>query len=235
MRRDRPTIATERPAALAASAMLSTRATLLAKHVTATRPCRLRISAAIERRTSLSEPECPSTNALVLSHTIASTPASPSASSAASSVGGPTIGLASSFQSPVCSTTPCGVRITSACASGMECATEMNWSENGASSKEPPAGTTWMRTSLRSCASPSLRRSTEAANGVAYIGQRSWRHRWATAPMWSSCAWVITSPTSLSRRSAMKLGSGIITSTSGISEPPKPMPQSTASQRPSHR
>ncbi len=62
------------------------------------------------RRTSPSEPECPSTMALVLSHTIASTPSSPSAANAASSVGGPTSGLASSFQSPVCSTMPpaCG-------------------------------------------------------------------------------------------------------------------------------
>ena len=160
-------MATERPAARAASAIVSTRATLLAKQVTATRPCRLRTSPAIERRTSASEPEWPSTSALVLSHTIASTPASPSACSAASSVGGPTIGVASSFQSPVCSTTPCGVRITSACASGMECATEMNRSENGASSKLPPGGITWILTWLTSCASPSLRRSTEAANGVA--------------------------------------------------------------------
>ena len=39
----------------------------------------------------------------------------------------------------------------------------------------------------------------------------------------------------LVRCSAMKAGSGIMTSTSGISEPPKPMPQSTASQRPEQR
>ena len=60
--------------------------------------------------------------ALVLSHTIASTPSSPSAAKAASSVGGPTSGVGSSFQSPVCSTMPAGVRIASACASGIECA-----------------------------------------------------------------------------------------------------------------
>ena len=59
-------------------------------------------------RTSASEPEWPSTMALVLSHTIASTPSSPSAANAASSVGGPTSGCGSSFQSPVCSTVPCG-------------------------------------------------------------------------------------------------------------------------------
>ena len=57
-----------------------------------------------------SQPEWPSTIALVESQTIASTPSSPSAVSAASSVGGPTSGVGSSFQSPVCSTTPDGVR-----------------------------------------------------------------------------------------------------------------------------
>ena len=59
--------------------MLSTRATLLAKQVTATRPRIGRISAAMLARTSPSEPEWPSTMALVLSHTIASTPSSPKA------------------------------------------------------------------------------------------------------------------------------------------------------------
>ena len=48
-------------------------------------------------------PEWPSTIALVESQTIASTPRSPSAASAASSVGGPISGVGSSFQSPVCS------------------------------------------------------------------------------------------------------------------------------------
>ena len=42
----------------------------------------------------------------------------------------------------------------------------MNCSENGASSKPPPGGTTRTGTSGSNCASPSLRRSTAAANGV---------------------------------------------------------------------
>src|SRR5580658_595416 len=53
--------------------------------------------------------------------------------------------------------------------------------------------------------------------------------------MWSSCAWVMTRPRRRLRRSAMKQGSGTMISTSGSSEPPKPMPQSTASQWPSQR
>ena len=45
--------------------MLSTRATLVAKQLTATRPFRPRMMAVRLRRTSASEPECPSTSALV--------------------------------------------------------------------------------------------------------------------------------------------------------------------------
>ena len=80
---------------------------------------------------------------------------------------GPISGSGSSFQSPVCNTVPAGVRMTSACASGMECVMRMNCSENGGSSKLPPGGTTRTGTSVSNCASPSLRRSTAAANGVA--------------------------------------------------------------------
>ena len=50
---------------------------------------------------------------------------------------------------------------------GIECATRRNCSENGASSNAPPGGMTCSFTSSSSCASPSLRRSTAAANGVA--------------------------------------------------------------------
>ena len=50
------------------------RAMLVAKQVTATRPFSGRMMAARLRRTSASLPECPSTSALVESHTMASTP-----------------------------------------------------------------------------------------------------------------------------------------------------------------
>ena len=147
--------------------MLSTRATLLAKHVTAIRPSSDAIRSRKLSRTSASEPDVPSTIALVLSHTMASTPSSPNRAKAASSVGLPISGSGSSLKSPVCRMVPCGVRITSACASGIECDTGRNCSENGASSKLPPDGIVWIRTSLRMPASPSLRRSTAVANGVA--------------------------------------------------------------------
>ena len=89
-----------RPAAFAAFATLCTRATLDAKHVTAIRPCLMPLMIRVRlSKTSASLPECPSTMAFVLSHTIASTPSSPSASNAATSVGGPTSG--SAIQLPV--------------------------------------------------------------------------------------------------------------------------------------
>ena len=63
----------------------------------------------------------------------ASTPSSPSAVSFAASVGAPTSGVGSIFQSPVCSTVPSGVRIASAFDSGIEWATLMNSIANGPS------------------------------------------------------------------------------------------------------
>ena len=98
---------------------------------------------------------------------MASTPSAPSAAKAASSVGGPTRGVASSFQSPVCSTVPAAVVMASACASGMEWATRRKRSLNGPSCKVPPGGTTCTFTSDSNWFSASLRRSTAAANGLA--------------------------------------------------------------------
>ncbi len=140
---------------------------MLAKQVTATRPRSEAITSARVSRTSDSEPEWPSTIALVESQIIASTPCSPSAANAASSVGGPTSGCGSSFQSPVCSTVPAVVVIASACASGTECATRRKRSANGPSVKALPGGTTCSFTSDSNCTSASLRRSTAAANGLA--------------------------------------------------------------------
>ena len=105
--------------------------------------------------------------ALVLSHTMARTPSSPSARNASSSVGGPTMGFASSLKSPVCSTVPYGVRIATACASGTEWVTGMNCRSKDPSSNRPPGLITVIFASLPSCASPSLRRNTAVANGVA--------------------------------------------------------------------
>ena len=69
--------------------------------------------------------QCVTPIALVESQTRAMTPSSPSLRNAASSVHGPTSGPGSIFQSLACSTVPAGVRIASACASGIEWATGM--------------------------------------------------------------------------------------------------------------
>ena len=93
--------------------------------------------------TSVSEGERPSRTALVESPTTARQPASPSARSFASSVGGPITGVGSSFQSPVWSTAPRLVRMISAFDSGIEWATDTNSMSNGPSVMRPPSGTTF--------------------------------------------------------------------------------------------
>ena len=117
------------------------RATLEAKVVTATRAGAVRISSAKVLATSVSEGERPSRTALVESPISARQPASPSARSFASSVGGPMSGVGSIFQSPVCSTVPSGVRMMRAFDSGIECAMETSSMSNGPSVKRPPSGT----------------------------------------------------------------------------------------------
>ena len=94
------------------------------------------------RATSVSDGERPSRTALVESPTSASRPASPSSRSRRSSVGAPSTGVGSIFQSPVCRTVPTSVWIASACDSGIECATGMNSTLNGPMSTRPPEGIT---------------------------------------------------------------------------------------------
>ena len=129
----RPTTTTSRPAAAAASATARMRATLEAKVVTATRPVAPAISSRSVFATSASDGERPSRTALVESPISARQPSSPSRLSFASSVGGPMIGVGSSFQSPVCSTLPSGVRMISAFDSGIECETDTSSTSNGPS------------------------------------------------------------------------------------------------------
>ena len=73
----------------------------------------------------------PSRTTFVESQTSASTPSSPSARKAASDVRLPRYGVSSSFQSPVWTTSPSGVRMASAFDSGIECATGTNSMSNG--------------------------------------------------------------------------------------------------------
>ena len=85
----------------------------------------------------------------------------------ASSVGGPMIGVGSSFQSPVCSTLPSGVRMISAFDSGIECDTETSSTSNGPTSKRLPSGTTLTGTSTLSGSPRRLASNSAAVNGVA--------------------------------------------------------------------
>ena len=57
------------------------------------------------------------------------------------------IGVGSSFQSPVCSTVPSGVRMISAFDSGIECDIETSSTSNGPRWKRLPSGITFMGTS----------------------------------------------------------------------------------------
>ena len=97
----RPTMATDRPLAFAASQIELIRATLLAKQVTATRPVAFAMAAVSPSFASFSEPVRPSTMAFVESPTRARTPSSPTAASRPRSVSQPRTGVSSNFQSPV--------------------------------------------------------------------------------------------------------------------------------------
>ena len=118
-------------------------------------------------RTVDSEPASPSTKTLVLSHTMASAPSSPMRRSTASSVTSPNSGSGSIFQSPVWNTVPSLVRIASALGSRIECVMVISSSSNGGRLNLPPNGISVIGTASSRPASVSLRRSTEAANGVA--------------------------------------------------------------------
>ena len=107
------------------------------------RAARLRSASASVRATSVSDGERPSRTALVELPISARQPSAPSARSLASSVGGPITGVGSIFQSPVCSTLPCGVRRISALDSGIECATETSSMSNGPTLKRRPSATSF--------------------------------------------------------------------------------------------
>ncbi len=117
---ERPTRQTRRPLASAARMIESIRATLEAKQAAATLPFRVPISLLSTSRTSASEPASPSTKTLVESQTMASTPSSPSRRMASWSVGAPSSGSGSIFQSPVCRIVPSGVLIARPLGSGIE-------------------------------------------------------------------------------------------------------------------
>jgi hypothetical protein len=105
--------------------------------------------------------------ALVESETKASTPSSPSSRKRASSIGAPSTGSSSNFQSPLWTTRPRGVRMAMEFGSGIECATLMYSMPNGPTVNGFPGRTmvTGMRCEPGSLAS--LAASRPAAKGVA--------------------------------------------------------------------
>ena len=145
----RPITTTSRPAAWAASAIDRSRPTLDAEggegDAARSPPGRSR---RVSRATSVSLGLRPSRMALVESQTSASTPSSPIAWSRATSVGSAERRRSSSFQSPLWRTTPSGVRIASACDSGMEWVTLMYSTSNGPTVKRSPGVTIVIGTDL---------------------------------------------------------------------------------------
>ena len=77
------------------------------------------------------------------------------------------IGVGSSFQSPVCSTVPSGVRMISAFDSGIECETETSSTSNGPTWKRLPSGRTLTGTSGAPGSLRRLASNSAAVNGVA--------------------------------------------------------------------
>ncbi len=135
--------------------------------VTATRRFAPLMMSASERATSRSEGERPSRRALVELQIIAVTPSAPSCIRRSEFVGVPTIGVASSFQSPVWSATPSGVRMATALGSGIECATATSSISKGPTSKRLLSATSSIGSSSLPPNSASLDFSIAAVNGVA--------------------------------------------------------------------
>ena len=137
---DFPTKATARSQAKAASAMLCTRATLVAKQPTKIVFSHDFMTSIRFLATSASDPVLPSQNTLVESQTMAKTPSWPRARNLASSEVWPTRGSGSSFQSPVCSTDPAFVVIKTALGSGMEWVKVINSMVKGPMVQVPERG-----------------------------------------------------------------------------------------------
>ena len=140
LRIERPTTTTFRPHSTATSAACCMRWMFEANDATRIFPVR---SGKIERNaspTSRSEPVFPGRSAFVESPRSRSTPRFPISASVPTSVFSPSTGVWSSFQSPVWTTRPAAVSITSAAESGIECATRTSSTRNGPSSSGASPG-----------------------------------------------------------------------------------------------
>ena len=199
---DRPISATLRPCRCAASMICWTRWTCEAKHATMIRFSAVRKISSMTGAISRSLVTNPGTSALVESDISRSTPSAPSRAKAPRSVRRPSSGSWSILKSPVWSTSPAGVRIATARASGIEWFTAMNSQSNGPNLRRSFSATSTL-TAWRRC-SLSLTSTSPSVSRDPTIGMsRRSRSRYGTAPMWSSCAWVSTSASMSSRRPRM--------------------------------
>ena len=137
---DRPMTVILRPLSIATSAACCIRWMFDANDATSIRPVRSGKSARNASPTSLSEPVDPGRSAFVESPSRRSTPRLPTSASLPTSVRSPSTGVWSSFQSPVWTTRPAFVSMTSATESGIECATRISSTRNGPSSSGAPSG-----------------------------------------------------------------------------------------------
>ena len=209
------------------------RCTWLAKLETITRLGAVANTLSIAGVSSRSEVVKPGTSALVESTRNRSTPSSPNRPNARRSVIRSSSGNWSILKSPVCSTSPALVRITTASPSGMEWLTAANSSPNGPAVCVPPASTRtvvgWIRCSL----SLDVMNANVSSEPMTGMSDRS-RRRYGTPPMWSSCPCVSTIATMSARRCRIEVKSGRITSIPGWVSSGKSTPQSTTSSLPSY-
>ncbi len=117
---DRPTSATLRPCAAAASSTCCTRCTWLAKQATMIRCSAAAKTSASTGPIARSLVTMPGTSALVESAISRSTPSAPSRAKPPRSVSRPSSGSWSILKSPVCRTRPALVLMPTASASGIE-------------------------------------------------------------------------------------------------------------------
>ena len=142
----RPTTTISRSFLAAASAMERIRPRFEAKMVTATRFFARATTSERPWATSPSDGLRPARTALVESQIMASTPSALISARRFMSIGRPTRGSWSIFQSPVCSTLPIGVRINTAVGSGNECDMAISSRSKGPMEKRCPCSTTLVGT-----------------------------------------------------------------------------------------
>ena len=128
---DRPTKATFRLCLTAVSSTCCTRCTWEAKQATMIRWSAWEKTSLSTGAMSRSDRTMPGTSALVESDSSRSTPSAPSLAKPARSVSRPSRGSWSILKSPVCSTTPAGVLMATAMASGIEWLTAKNSQSKG--------------------------------------------------------------------------------------------------------